>query len=215
VRDRSFRPPVELLGTWVSLVPLRAEHRDDLRYAARDPEILRYLAVGPGRTTEEMEAYIALLLSRQEAGTDLPFTLVAREDGRAVGMTRFIHIDRENDSVEIGGTWLDRTRWRSPLNTEAKFLMLRHAFEVEGAHRVWLQTDLRNERSQRAIARLGATREGVHRGDRVVQGGYHRSSVIYSVLADEWPRVRHRLERLLARSWAPAPGAAPDRGVSS
>lgn len=210
MRESSFRPPVVLTGERISLLPLRPEHQEALLVAARDPEIHRYLAMGPGRTPGEMASYIALLLSRQDAGTDLPFTIVRRPDQRALGMTRFIHIDRENDSVEIGGTWLDRDQWRTPVNTEAKLLMFRHAFEVERVHRVWLQTDLRNERSQRAIARLGTTREGVLRGDRVVRDGYHRSSVVYSVLEDEWPRARHRLERLLERPWAPRGTDRPD-----
>jgi len=156
---------------------------------------------GPGSTLEEMEALIALLLHRQAEGTDLAFTTVRVDDGRPVGMTRFLHIDRENDSVEVGGTWLDRHCWRTPFNTESKYLMLRHAFDVEQAHRVCLQTDRRNERSQRAIHRLGAVREAELREDRILPSGAFRTSVIYSILAREWPAVKRGLEQQLARPW--------------
>ncbi|MGP8077541.1 MAG: GNAT family N-acetyltransferase [Thermoplasmata archaeon] len=209
MRAESFRPPVTLRGTRITLVPLGPGFRDALRHAARDPEVSRLLGTSPGRTAEGVAAYIALLLRRQAEGTDLPFAVLQGPEERAVGVTRYLHIDRPNDSVEIG-TWLDSDLWRTPVNTEIKLLLLRHAFETEGAHRVVLQTDLRNERSQRAIARLGAVREGVLRGDRVVQDGYRRSSVIFSILADEWPSVRGRLERFLERPWpgpAPAPGS--------
>jgi RimJ/RimL family protein N-acetyltransferase len=158
-------------------------------------------------TLPELDSLFDLLLSRQSEGTDLAFTTLRADDGRPVGMTRFLHIDRKNDCVEIGGTWLGRAWWRTPFNTEAKLLMLRHAFEVEGAHRVSLQTDLRNERAQRAIERLGATREAVLREDRLLPHGYYRSSVFYSILRDEWPRLRAGLEEKVARPWSP--GADP------
>ena len=116
-------------------------------------------------------------------------------------MTNFLHIDRENQSVEVGGTWLDSGFWRTPFNTESKYLLFRHAFEVERVNRLQLQTDLRNERSQRAIERLGAVREAVLREDVQLADGYFRSSVYYSVLASEWPAVRARLEASLARPW--------------
>jgi RimJ/RimL family protein N-acetyltransferase len=198
VRPESFRPPLELRGTHVALVPLDPSHRDALFRAARDPEVTRFLTVAPGRSPEAARDLIALLLERQATGTDLPFTTVKLPEEQPIGMTRFLHIDRENNSVEIGGTWLDSAFWRTPVNTEAKLLMFRHAFDVEGAHRVWLQTDLRNERSQRAIVRLGAIREGVLREDRLLPTGRYRTSVVYGVLADEWPRVRSRLEQRLA-----------------
>ena len=208
MRADSFRPPVTLRGERIRLVPLRPEHRDGLVHALRDPAVNEFLGTPPGRTPESVDAYVRLLLDRQDVGTDLPFTIELRSDDSRIGVTRFLHIDRPNDAVEIG-TWLDAALWRSPINSEAKFLLLRHAFETEGAHRVVLQTDLRNERSQRAIARLGATREGILRGDRIAPGGYRRSSVIFSILADEWPRVKPRLERYLARPWAPTPVGSP------
>lgn len=197
-----------LEGRHVALVPLERSHGDALQRAASDPEIARYLATPPGTTLGETERLLDLLLERQAAGTDLPFTIVRARDRVPIGMTRYLHIDRENESVEIGGTWLERPAWRTAANTEAKLLLFRHAFEVEGAFRVSLQTDLRNERSRRAIARLGAVFEGVSRGDRRLATGYRRSSLVFSVLADEWPRVRARLEGFLetgARPGGPGP----------
>lgn len=198
-----FRTPVTLTGRWVRLVPLSAEHATALRAAARDPEIGRYMLNGPGRTMEEMRAFISLVLERQAAGTDLGFTTILAADDRPVGMTRYLNIDRDDHSVEIGGTWLDASLWRTPLNTESKYLLLRHAFESEKVHRVSLQTDLRNERAQRAIARLGAVREAVFRDDKLLADGTFRTSVVYGILVSEWPRVRAELEAKLARAWSP------------
>ncbi len=214
MQRESFRTPVTLTGRWVRLVPLAPSHAKALRVAARDPEVRRYLLNGPGETHEEMDALIALLLERQKAGTDLPFTTVLRADDRPVGMTRFHHIDRDNLSVEVGGTWLDSALWRTPVNTESKFLLFRYAFETEKVHRVCLRTDLRNERSQRAIARLGAVREAVFRDDRLLPDGSFRTSVAYGVLASEWPRVRSGLETMLAHDWNPPEllGLAPNSG---
>ncbi|MGB6500415.1 MAG: GNAT family protein [Thermoplasmata archaeon] len=206
MRDAAFRPPVTLRSDRLTLVPLDPGFRDAFLYAARDPEVRRHLSTSPGGTAEEVERYIAMLLQRQAEGTDLPFVVRLRPGDRVVGGARFLHIDRPSDAAEIG-TWLDSEVWRTPVNTELKFLLLEFAFEREGAHRVVLQTDLRNERSQRAIARLGATREGVLRDDRVLNDGRRRSSVVYSILADEWPAVRARLERLREAPW-------PDRGLA-
>jgi len=202
----SFRTPITLSGRYVELVPLEKGQREALRGAAGDPEIGRYLRHGPGRSLEEMDLLISMLLEAQAAGTDLPFTTRLLPTHRAVGMTRYLRIDPANQGVEIGGTWLDPACWRTPVNTETKLLMMRHAFEVEGVHRVQFQTDSRNERSRRAIARLGAVREGILREDVRLADGFVRSSVYYSVLASEWPSVKSRLEAFLAQPWeAPLP----------
>lgn len=205
MRAESFRPPLTLSGRYVELVPLERAHAPELFVLARRPEVTQYLRTGPIRSLREMEETIESLLALQSAGTDLSFTTRLLPSRRAIGMTRFLRIDRPNDGVEIGGTWIDPVLWRTPVNSEAKLLMLRHAFEVEGAHRVQLQTDSRNDRSQRAIARLGATREGVLREDVLLGNGYRRSSVYFSVLASEWPSVRARLESFLVRPWSPPP----------
>ncbi|MGI0071093.1 MAG: GNAT family N-acetyltransferase [Thermoplasmata archaeon] len=197
----SFRSPVTLSGRHAALLPLDPSHAEALRPRAADPEVGRYLRLPPGRSFEEMEEVIAALLDAQRAGTDLPFTTCLLPDLRPIGMTRFLRIDRDDEWVEIGGTWLDPAYWRTPVNTEAKYLLLRHAFESEQAHRVSLQTDLRNVRSQRAIERLGAVHEGVTREDVRLADGYRRSSVHYAVLVSEWPAVKSRLEAALARPW--------------
>lgn len=203
MRDASFRPPVSLQGRYVELVPLELAHATELLKFARRPEVTRFLRTGPIETPAAMEEVVRELLEEQARGNDLPFTTRLRPTGRVVGMTRFLRIDRSNDAVEIGGTSIDPELWRTPVNTEAKLLMLRHAFEVESAHRVQLQTDLRNERSQRAIARLGAVKEGVRREDVLLPDGYRRTSVFFSILAPEWPQVRERLERMLEPAWTP------------
>jgi len=202
-----FRAPRTLPGRYVELVPLVAAQRVPLLYAARDPEVRRYLRNGPGTTLTEIDGLIALLLERQRLGTDLPFTTLRLPDRRPIGMTRYLRIERPDRAVEIGGTWLDSEFWRTPINTESKYLLLRHAFEDERVHRVQLQTDSRNERSQRAIERLGAVREAVLREDVLLPGPYYRSSVIYSILEPEWPAVKRRLEGSLARPWPAAGGS--------
>jgi N-acetyltransferase len=196
----SFRPPVTIDGHFVRLVPLERAHVPDLARAGRDREVWRFLRIGPGRNEAEMGALVDQLLALQDAGSVLAFSVLALRERRLVGMFRYLFIDRENRSVEIG-TWLDSAVWRTPVNTEVKHLGLRYAFEGEGAHRVQLKTDLRNERSQRAIERLGAVREGILRGEYLLRDGTYRTSVCYSILAPEWPVVKRRLEEFLARPW--------------
>ena len=197
----NFRPPLTLEGRYVRLVPLSPGHRAALAEAGADPEVGRYLLNGPGASLAEMDRLIALLLERQAAGTDLAFATLTASDGRPVGMTRFLHIDREDRNAEVGGTWLARRLWRTPCNTEAKYLLLRHAFEVEGAHRIYLQTDIRNERSRRAIERIGALQEAILREDRRLADGSFRTSVYYGILDREWPAVKRGLEEKLVRPW--------------
>lgn len=199
----NFRSPVTLTGRWIRLIPLERSHAPALRAAARDPEVNRYLVPGTGTTLAEMEDLIALLLERQRTGTELPFAVVLRTDGRPVGMTRFLAIDRANDSVEVGGTWLPPVLSETPVHAESKFLQFRYAFETANAHRVSLRADLRDERSQRAIVRFGATREAVFREDTLLPDGSFRTTVAYGVLVSEWPRVRDRLESMLAHEGSP------------
>ena len=207
-----FHPPVTIRGRFVRLVPLERDHGPDLARAGGDPAVWKFLRIGPGRNEAEMGALIRELLALQDAGSVLPFTIAALPDGRPLGIFRYLYIDRENHSVETG-TWLDSAVWRTPINTEVKYLGLRYAFEEENVHRVQLKTDLRNLRSQRAIERLGAVREGVHRGEYLLRDGTYRTSICYSILAQEWPRVKSRLEELLARPW-PA-STAPGLGSGS
>jgi len=165
----------------------------------QDEETWAYMRYGMVNTPELMRAMIADLLRLQERGTDLPFVVIINQTGRAVGMTRYLNIEPENLALEVGGTWYGPAYQRTGVNTECKLLIMQHAFEQIGANRVQLKTDLRNIRSQRAIERLGAVREGVLREHMVLNDGYIRSSVYYSILASEWPGVKLHLIELLNR----------------
>ncbi len=196
-----FRPPVSLQGAVVDLEPLGWRHVPELARAGAHPEIWTYLRIGPGRDEHEMGALVASMLQGQEVGEVLPFAVRLRATGEAVGLFRYFHIDRENQNVELG-TWLTPAVWRTAVNSDLKRTVLRYAFEVEGCHRVALKTDSRNERSRRAIERLGAVYEGILRDHAVLPDGSRRSSAVYSILAAEWPAVRERLT-------SPKPGAPP------
>jgi RimJ/RimL family protein N-acetyltransferase len=203
-----FRPPVTLEGQRLRLEPLELRHAEALAPVGAIPEVWQFLSYGPFPDLESMRGHVRTLLALQETGSDLPFAMVRRSDGVPIGMTRFLNIERENETAEIGGTWFPSRFWRGPYNTESKRLMLAHAFEAEGAHRVSIRTDLRNERSQRAIERVGGRREGILREERVVRGGYRRSTVVYSILAEEWPGIRTRLDAWIARPWNEPPAIA-------
>lgn len=190
--------PVTLEGRHVRLEPLAESHADALFPEADEPDIWQYMPYGEVNSADKLRAVIVDLLGRQARGTDLCFVTIQRELNKPIGMTRFMEIQRQHRGVEIGGTWLGRTHRRTAANTEAKYLMFRHAFDAWGCIRVQIKTDLRNERSQRAIERLGLVREGVLRKSVIMPDGYHRSSVYYSVIDDEWPAMRARLEALLA-----------------
>ncbi len=189
-----FRSPLKLSGNRGRLVPLEREHADALVAVAGDREIWRYFRGGTLVDRPSMDRYIDEMLRNQKAGTDLPFTILELPGGRPVGMTRFMGIDRENRGVEIGGTWLSRPLWGTGVNVEAKYLMLRHAFEEEEVIRVQIKSDARNLHSQRAIEALGAVREGVLRHQVILPDGFRRDSVYYSILQEEWPAVQRHLE---------------------
>ncbi|MGH6631190.1 MAG: GNAT family N-acetyltransferase, partial [Burkholderiales bacterium] len=138
-------------------------------------------------------------LRAQSAGSDVAFATVRQSDGRVMGSTRFLEIRRPHRSLEIGWTWLAPEAQRTALNTEAKYLMLRHAFEALGAERVQLKTDARNARSRQAILRLGAVEEGTLRKYQTRFDGYVRDTVIFGITAAEWPAVKTRLKDRLAR----------------
>jgi N-acetyltransferase len=198
-----FLPPLTLEGRYVDLVPLEMSHAQGLAEAGADPDIWRFMTVGPRLTLDSMRDLITLLLQRQADRTDLDFTVIDRTDRHPIGMTRYLEIDRGHRRAEIGGTWYAPRFRRTPVNTECKRLLLTHAFDEEGVQRVQFKTDLRNLRSQRAIERLGAQREGVLRDHMLLPDGYVRSSVVYSILRSEWPTVRARLDGLLERPWVP------------
>lgn len=190
-------PVVTLVGRVVRLEPLAPAHAIDLTEAGQDDDIWRFMPYGVCRTVEKMRGFIRYALDRQAQGTTLPFAVIHLATGRAVGSTRYLDIQPENRALEIGGTWYAPTHQRTAVNTECKYLLLRHAFEALGYQRVQLKTDLRNERSQKAIERVGAAREGVLRCNMILPDGYRRSSVMYSILVEEWPAVKTRLEGML------------------
>ena len=149
-------------------------------------------------SADTVQAYIATALAGRAVGSVIPFVVVLKESGQVIGSTRFWKVDREHRKLEIGSTWYSATWQRTRVNTEAKYLMLGHAFEVLNCVRVQLTTDILNERSQRAIERLGAVREGVIRHERIMPDGRKRNSVRYSIIDDEWPQVRGALAARLA-----------------
>jgi RimJ/RimL family protein N-acetyltransferase len=190
--------PVTLEGEHVSLVPLRMEHAQALLEAADEDEIWRWIQPRP-QGLAGYERYIRWALDQQILGTQLPFAVFRESDGVLVGTTRYAHIDPPNRTLEIGYTLYGKGARRTGVNTECKLLLLRHAFETLGANRVWLQTDKRNERSQSAIARLGAKKEGELRNERVLADGHLRTSVVFAITKEDWPTVRERLLGYLAR----------------
>ena len=198
-----FRPPLTLEGRYLRLVPLVQGHVDGLVRAGKDPEIWRWMQYGYSGTPEGMQRLVELLLTRQSAGTDLAFTILLKPDDTPIGMTRYLGIDRANRNVEVGGTWLDSSLWRTPLNSDSKLRMLSNAFDTEGCARVQIKTDVRNIRSQRAIERLGAQREGLLRQHMVRFDGTFRDSVVYSILRAEWPETRQRLKKAVEGDWTP------------
>jgi RimJ/RimL family protein N-acetyltransferase len=184
--------PVVLEGEHVRLEPLRMEHHAALREVALDPELWRWTGADV-KTPEDLERYMAHALAEQDAGRALPFATLAKSAGKPVGSTRFGNIDPRNRHVEIGWTWLGRPWQRTAINTEAKLLMLTHAFETLGCLRVELRTDVLNQQSRAAISRLGAREEGVMRKHLITERGRVRDTVWYSIVDDEWPAVKARL----------------------
>ena len=188
-----------LEGAAVRLEPLEERHAEDLYAAGREPSIWTYMPRGPLESVEATRSMIRAVLDASEDGSQWPFATVDRASGRAIGSTRYFDIRPEHRGLEIGWTWLGVAHQRTAANTEQKRLLLAHAFERLGALRVQLKTDARNAKSQRAIERIGAVREGVLRAHMILPDGYMRDSVMYSITASEWPEVRRRLEELEAR----------------
>jgi|SRR5579859_822576 len=192
--------PVTLTGRVVRLEPLSEAHVPDLAAVGQDDSLWTYIPYPPVHSEADMRAWVRDMLARQARGADLPFAVVHQATGRAIGASRYLDIQRANRAVEIGGTWYGRAYQRTAVNTESKYLLLGHAFDNLGCIRVQLKTDVRNERSQRAIERLGAVREGILRHSTIMPDGHLRDSVYYSILAEEWPGVKARLEAILGRS---------------
>ena len=196
--------PVILTGQHIRLEPLSLAHVPDLTIAGQDENIWRYMLYGVVKNEQQMKAWVVDLLGRQARGTDLPFAVIIQQTGQAIGATRYLEIRPEHRGLEIGGTWYATNHQRTAVNTEAKYLLLKHAFETLGCIRVQFKTDLRNEKSQRAIERIGGVREGTLRKHMITPEGHIRDSVYYSIIDSEWPMVKDHLERmLLAESHPP------------
>jgi RimJ/RimL family protein N-acetyltransferase len=188
--------PVTLEGSHVRLEPLAKAHLAGLVLVGLDEQLWRWVPV-PVRTAEEMGVYIDAALEEQKRGVSLPFALIERATGRAIGSTRYGNIDRTHRRAEIGWTWVAREWQRTAVNTEAKYLLLRHAFETLGCIRVELKTDSLNGKSRAAILRIGAEEEGIFRNHMITASGRIRHTVYFSIVDSEWPAVKARLESLL------------------
>jgi N-acetyltransferase len=188
--------PVTLEGRHVRLEPLSQEHQAGLSAIGLDEELWRWIPI-PVRSAEEMAAYIETALAEQARGVSLPFALIEKSSGRAIGCTRYGNIDRTHHRVEIGWTWVAREWQRTGVNTEAKYLLLRHAFETLGCMRVELKTDSLNEKSRAAILRIGAREEGTFRNHMITASGRIRHTVYFSILDSEWETVKARLQNMM------------------
>jgi len=190
--------PVTLIGQHVTLAPLSESHCDALIEATRDGELWRlwYTTVP---APEEMQAEIQRRLRLQDSGAMLPFTVFDAGTGQAVGMTTYMNIDAPNRHVEIGSTWYARRVQKTALNTEAKLLLLAHAFEDFGCIAVEFRTHFLNHQSRRAIERLGAKLDGILRNHQRSKDGSLRDTCVYSIIAPEWPTVRSHLQWLIQK----------------
>jgi N-acetyltransferase len=204
-QPRYDHPPVDaftdlspvLQGRLVVLEPLRAEHEEPLRQAAADERVWRYMRFD-GTDDQVFRRWFHDAMSAAAAGTEAPFCIVRRADGDVVGSSRYLALRPEDRVLEIGWSWIAPDAWGSGANTEAKLLLLGHAFERLGCLRVEFKTDAGNERSRAALAALPAQFEGVFRKHMLVRGGQRRDSAWYSVIDDDWPQVKAALEARVA-----------------
>jgi N-acetyltransferase len=203
--------PVTLIGRWLTLAPLEERHAADLFAVMQDEEVCRYLAWPPPMKLDDTLALIREARAAMVRGQGLAFAQIWNATGQAIGSTRLLDVRPADRQVEIGATFLARAFWRTPANTESKYLFLRHCFERLGCVRVALKTDARNVRSQEALARLGAVREGMLRRHMQVRG-YQRDTVYFSILDEEWPDVKGRLEARLAAGPAATSDCRPRPG---
>ena len=190
--------PITLSTDRLVLRPLSRDDIPALANAATDGALWEKVTTTVPRS-DEFSAYVEKALALQEQGLALPFTTVVREGDRVVGSTRYMNIDSANRRVEIGTTWISASWQKTFVNTHAKYLMLKHAFEDLGCNAVELRTHSRNSQSRAAIERLGAKLDGILRQHMVMPDGHIRDTAVYSITSDEWPDVRDRLETRLTR----------------
>lgn len=191
--------PVVLKGRYVRLVPMTVEHIPELAEIGVGQDFWDFMVYGRMDTEADMRGWVKEILTRAEKGTDLPFVAIHLETGRVAGATRYLNIMPNDKGLEVGGTWYGLDFQRTAVNTECKYLLLTHAFETLGCIRVQIKTDSLNLRSQKAIERIGAVKEGVLRNHMILPNGRIRHSVFYSILDSEWADVKVRLEDLLGR----------------
>ena len=186
--------PVTLSGKHVRLEPMTEKHIPALAEIGVGQDFWDFMVYGDMDDEADMRGWVDEILERAEQGTDLPFVAIHLESGRVAGATRYLNIMPHDRGLEVGGTWYGLDFQRTAVNTECKYLLLSHAFETLGCIRVQLKTDSRNERSQKAIERIGAKKEGILRNHMVLPDGHIRHSVFYSILDSEWPVVKKQLE---------------------
>jgi len=191
--------PVILQGKHVRLEPLTEDHIPWLTEIGAGQTFWDFMLYGNINTEDDMRGWVRDIIARGEKGTDLPFVVIHLASGRVAGATRYLNIMPKDRGLEIGGTWYGTEFQRSAVNTECKYSLLTHAFETLGCIRVQLKTDLRNERSQKAIERIGAKKEGILRNHMILPDGRYRDSVFFSILDTEWHDVKKRLEEMMAR----------------
>jgi RimJ/RimL family protein N-acetyltransferase len=192
--------PVCLAGAAIRLVPLALAHLDALCEIGLEPQLWRRTIIQV-RTRAEMEEYVEAALADQRAGTALPFVIVEARSGAIIGTTRLQAITPSDRRLGIGFTWVALPWQRTVVNTEAKYLLLRHAFEVLGCNRVEFKADAGNEPSRRALLRIGASEEGILRSYRVSASRGIRDVAVFSIIASEWPRIRAELEMKLRKKY--------------
>jgi N-acetyltransferase len=187
-----------LEGRIVTLEPLTREHEEGLFAAASDPRVWRWTMVNAGASADAFRHWIDSALEGSAGGSEAPFAVVRTADGAALGSTRFMTLRPEHRGLEIGHTWLTPSAWGTGANTEAKLLLLEHAFEQLGCMRVEFKTDAKNERARAALAALPARFEGIFRRHMLVRNGEVRDSAYYAITDDDWPSVRDALYRRVA-----------------
>ena len=191
--------PVVLTGEFVRLEPLTEDHVAGLTAVGLEDSIWEFMPYGLMRNEDDIRRWVNTILNRAAEGTDVPFVVFHSASGRVAGTTRYMEIHPEHRGLEIGGTWYGAEFRRTRVNTECKYLLLRQAFEELNCIRVQLKTDSRNERSQRAIERIGAVKEGTLRNHMILPDGEVRHSIYYSILNSEWPGVKKKLQEMLTK----------------
>ncbi len=195
-----WNTPITLTGKYVRLEPMSEAHVPRLAEIGMKQDFWRFMVYGDINSEADLRKWALEILSRAEKGTDLPFAVIHLASGRVAGATRYMNMIPKDRGLEIGGTWYGLEFQHTVVNTECKYLLMTYAFETLHAIRVQLKTDLLNERSQRAIERIGAKKEGVLRNHMILPDGRIRHSVFYSILEDEWSGVKKNLEIMLELS---------------